>query len=147
MEERKTEQGKREGLKLRLLELGAGTGGTSEGLLQKLDGYRQELQEYCYSDVSKVFLVHGEQAYGRAREFLKYAVVDVEKGLDDQGVERGAYDVVIAANVLHATRRMRETVRNAKAALKENGILVLNEIAAKSVYAHLTFGLLEGWWL
>lgn len=31
--------------------------------------------------------------------------------------------------------------------LKKNGILLLNEISSHSVYSHLTFGLLEGWWL
>ncbi|MCP4699162.1 MAG: polyketide synthase, partial [Gammaproteobacteria bacterium] len=36
---------------------------------------------------------------------------------------------------------------NAKAALKTNGIMLLNEISANSLFAHLTFGLLEGWWL
>ena len=41
----------------------------------------------------------------------------------------GGYDVVIAANVLHATRRIRETVRHAKAALRKNGLLVLNELS------------------
>ena len=134
------------GMNLRLLELGAGTGGSSQGILQKLDEYRHDVEEYRYSDVSKMFILHGEQAYGGGREYLKYAVVDIETGLEAQGVERGVYDVVIAANVLHATRSVRETVRNAKAALKENGVLVLNEITSKSVYAHLTFGLLAGWW-
>src|SRR5262249_37706852 len=30
---------------------------------------------------------------------------------------------------------------------KNQGILLLNEISAWSLFAHLTFGLLEGWWL
>ncbi|HEX8620323.1 MAG TPA: SDR family NAD(P)-dependent oxidoreductase, partial [Thermoanaerobaculia bacterium] len=133
-------------LALRFLELGAGTGGSSEGILRTLDRDRADVEEYRYSDVSKWFLLHGEQAYGKGRDYLQYAVFDVEKGLDEQGIARGAYDVVLAANVLHATKRMRDTIRNAKAALKENGLLVLNEIGTTSVFTHLTFGLLEGWW-
>ncbi len=136
----------RRGTKLRLMELGAGTGGSSEGILQKLDAYRDDVAEYCYTDVSKVFLLHGERAFGAGRDYLKYAIVDVERGLQEQSVARGAYDVVLAANVLHATKRLRETLRNAKAALKANGLLVLNEITSKSVFMHLTFGLLSGWW-
>lgn len=132
--------------KLRLLELGAGTGGSSQAILRKLDAYRGEVEEYRYTDVSKGFVLHGETTYGAGRDYLQYAVVDVEKGLQEQGIERGAYDVVLAANVLHATRRLRDTLRNAKAALKANGLLVLNEITAKSVFMHLTFGLLSGWW-
>jgi len=53
---------------------------------------------------------------------------------------------VIAANVLHATSNIRHTVRNAKAALKKHGWLLLNEITGTSLFSHLTFGLLPGWW-
>ena len=49
--------------------------------------------------------------------------------------------------MLHATRNIRQTLRNVKAALRANGVLLLNEISRKSLAAHLTFGLLEGWWL
>lgn len=38
-------------------------------------------------------------------------------------------------------------MRNAKAVLKKNGLLLLNEINDHNIYSHLTFGLLEGWWL
>jgi len=55
--------------------------------------------------------------------------------------------VVVAANVLHATRDIRRTVRQAKTLLKKNGLLLLNELSRTSLFAHLTFGLLEGWWL
>jgi polyketide synthase PksM len=146
VEQRKSEARAERGTNLRLLELGAGTGGSSQGILRKLDAYRQHIEEYRYTDVSKIFLVHGEKTYGAGREYLKYAVVDVEKSLQGQGIEGGSYDVVLAANVLHATKRLRETLRNAKAALKANGLLILNEITAKSVFMHLTFGLLSGWW-
>ena len=64
----------------------------------------------------------------------------------EQGMEVGGYDVVIASNVLHATKEIRRTLRTVKAALKRNGMLIMNELSGSSVYAHLTFGLLEGWW-
>ena len=37
-------------------------------------------------------------------------------------------------------------MRNAKAALKKHGLLLLNEMTGTSLFSHLTFGLLEGWW-
>ena len=55
--------------------------------------------------------------------------------------------MAIATNVLHATRNIREALRNAKAALKRNGLLVLNETTRKSILATLTLGLVDGWWL
>ena len=38
-------------------------------------------------------------------------------------------------------------MQNTKALLKQNGVLLLNEILGHSLFTHLTFGLLEGWWL
>src|SRR5262249_46973980 len=47
----------------------------------------------------------------------------------------------------HATKNIRITLRNVKALLKQNGVLLLNELLGPSLFTHLTFGLLEGWWL
>ena len=54
---------------------------------------------------------------------------------------------MIAANVLHASRDIRQTLRNAKAVLKRDGLILLNELARNTLFTHLTFGLLDGWWL
>ncbi|XXT21476.1 SDR family NAD(P)-dependent oxidoreductase [Sorangium sp. So ce429] len=133
--------------RVRILEIGAGTGGTSEGVLQRLDAYPGSIAEYCYTDLSRAFLVHAEDHYAPGRPYLRTAIFDVERPLAEQGLAAAQYDVVIAANVLHATKNIRVTLRNAKAALQGNGMLALNELSGRSLFTHLTFGLLEGWWL
>lgn len=40
--------------KIRILEIGAGTGGTSSGVLRKLEPYRDRIQEYAYTDLTGV---------------------------------------------------------------------------------------------
>ncbi|PYO39508.1 MAG: polyketide synthase of type I, partial [Gemmatimonadetes bacterium] len=132
---------------LRLLEIGAGTGGTTAALLPMLRGYSDLVEEYCYTDLSRAFLLHAEEAYKPQFPALRTAIFDVGKALAAQSIEGGRYDAVIAANVLHATPSIRETLRNAKAALKRGGILLVNEISEWSWHTHFTFGLLEGWWL
>ena len=132
---------------LRILEIGAGTGGTSAMVLAKLRELNgQPVREYCYTDISRGFLLHGEQAYGAANPFLTYRLFNVEEPLAHQEVPEDAFDVVIAANVLHATSNIRRSLRNAKAALKKHGLLLLNEMSANTLFSHLTYGLLEGWW-
>lgn len=133
--------------RIRILEIGAGTGGTSAGLFQKLQPFREHVQEYCYTDISRAFLLHAEKKYGPDNAYLTYLIFSVEEPLAGQDVDEGGYDVVIAANVLHATRNIRQTLRNAKALLKNGGLLLLNEMADNSLATHLTFGLLDGWWL
>ncbi|MDO9105376.1 MAG: SDR family NAD(P)-dependent oxidoreductase [Methylovulum sp.] len=132
---------------LRLLEIGAGTGGTTAMLLPKLRRYSRNIAEYSYTDISKAFLFHAEERYVPDYPFVHTQLFDVGKPPAGQGIAPGQYDAVIATNVLHATGNIRRTLANAKALLHKQGALLLNEICDKSLFAHLTFGLLEGWWL
>jgi acyl transferase domain-containing protein/acyl carrier protein/SAM-dependent methyltransferase len=133
--------------RIKILEVGAGTGGTSAMVFSKLKPYQEYVQEYCYTDISKAFLMHAEKEYGPGNPYITYHIFNVELPIIGQGIREGGYDIVIAANVLHATKNIRQTLRNVKAVLKKNGLILLNEISNKSLFTHLTFGLLEGWWL
>ncbi|WP_339254521.1 SDR family NAD(P)-dependent oxidoreductase [Paenibacillus sp. FSL P2-0136] len=132
---------------IRILEVGAGTGGTTASVLARLGPYRKNIVEYTYTDMSKAFLMHAKDEFGWQHPYLSYQILNAEEAYDGQGIERGSYDLVIAANVLHATRNIRRTLGHAKAALKTNGLLILNEITENTIFNHVTFGLLEGWWL
>ncbi len=133
--------------RLRLFEIGAGTGGTSALIFERLTPYAAHIDEYCYTDLSKAFLLHAEEHYASQAPYLKTQLFDVTAPLAAQGVEPCTYDLVIATNVLHATPDIRRTLRNAKALLKGHGLLLINELASNNLFAHLTFGLLEGWWM
>jgi thioesterase domain-containing protein/3-oxoacyl-(acyl-carrier-protein) synthase/acyl carrier protein/ubiquinone/menaquinone biosynthesis C-methylase UbiE len=132
---------------IRIIEVGAGTGGTSAEVLEKIRPYSDHIREYCYTDISKAFLMHAETEYGSDNTFLTYKIFNVEKSPKEQDIETGCYDAAIATNVLHATKSIRETLRNVKAVLKTKGMLLLNEMTDNNLFTHLTFGLLEGWWL
>ena len=132
---------------LRILEIGAGTGGTSALLFERLRENNVNVEEYCYTDISRAFLLHGEQHYAKDNPYIRCEIFNVESPLADQPIIPASYDVVVATNVLHATSDIRRTIRNAKATLKQGGIMLINEISQWSLFAHLTFGLLKGWWL
>jgi 3-oxoacyl-(acyl-carrier-protein) synthase/thioesterase domain-containing protein/acyl carrier protein/SAM-dependent methyltransferase len=134
------------GFEPRILEIGAGTGATSAVVLDAIRAAGLTVGEYRYTDVSRAFLDHAERSYGPANPFLTYGILDVERPVAEQGVPVHGYDVVIAANVLHATRNIRNTLRNTKATLREGGLLLLNELVANNLLSQFTFGLLEGWW-
>ncbi|WP_233201265.1 SDR family NAD(P)-dependent oxidoreductase [Chromobacterium alticapitis] len=133
--------------RIRILEIGAGTGGTSAPLLKRLQAYRDRIEEYCYTDLSKAFLLHADKHYAPDSPYLRGRIFDVSRPLSEQGIEPHSYDLVVATNVLHATSDIRNSVRHARALLRENGLLLLNELSRNVPFAHLTFGLLEGWWL
>jgi polyketide synthase PksN len=128
----------------RILEIGAGTGGTTVRVLEELAALAQAV-EFHYTDISAGFTHFGKINFGRKYPFVKFAVLDIEKTVEPQGFVPGTMDVVYASNVLHATRNIRETVAHAKDLLAENGALLLNEMTAARDFATLTFGLLDGW--
>jgi acyl transferase domain-containing protein/thioesterase domain-containing protein/acyl carrier protein/ubiquinone/menaquinone biosynthesis C-methylase UbiE len=134
------------GVKLRVLEIGAGTGGTSETVFRRLRPWRDHVETYCYTDISKAFLLHARREFGDTAPYLDTRLFDVEQPLAGQAIPAGGFDVAIATNVLHATRDIRTTLRTTKTALRAHGILLLNELSGGSLFSHLTFGLLDGWW-
>lgn len=140
--------------RLRILEIGAGTGGTTEPVLaalsvrstQRPTPLTESIAEYCYTDVSRAFLIHGERHFRARAPWLRPTLFDVEQPLAGQDVVPGGYDLVIAANVLHATRYIDRTLANVRDLLAPGGILLVNETSCATLFTHLTFGLLEGWW-
>jgi acyl transferase domain-containing protein/acyl-CoA synthetase (AMP-forming)/AMP-acid ligase II len=134
-------------VKIRLIEIGAGTGGTSALLFDQLAPYAENIGEYCYTDISNSFLLHAREKFLAKAPYLITRLFNVEAELAGQAMDAGIYDVVIATNVLHATKDMHNTLRNCKALLKAEGQLMINEISDFSLFTHMSFGMLEGWWL
>ncbi|MED1915622.1 SDR family NAD(P)-dependent oxidoreductase [Bacillus thuringiensis] len=132
--------------RIRILEIGAGTGGTSSIVLPRLKPFQKHIEEYCYTDISQAFLLHAEKEYGAENPYLTYRIFNVEKPVEDQDIAADTYDLVIATNVLHATKNISQTLHHAKTTLQKNGLLILNELTSNTLFAHLTFGLLDGWW-
>ncbi|MEU8271400.1 amino acid adenylation domain-containing protein, partial [Sphaerisporangium sp. NPDC049002] len=132
--------------RLRILEVGAGTGATSARVLGTLEPLRDRIEEYCYTDLSKAFLFRAEEQLLPRHPYVTTRILDVERPPGEQGLEPGSFDVVVATNVLHATADIARTLRNVKAALRPGGLLFLNEMSRNTLLAHLTFGLVDGWW-
>ncbi|MES2946432.1 MAG: SDR family NAD(P)-dependent oxidoreductase, partial [Pseudomonadota bacterium] len=124
----------------RVLEIGAGTGGTTAHLLPLLPPGG----EYLFSDVSRAFLERATERFGATPGFAT-ALVDIEAVQGGQDIASGN-DVVIAVNVLHATRDLHATLSAVRSLLRPGGLLLLGEITGAPGWLDLVFGLLEGWW-
>jgi SAM-dependent methyltransferase len=94
--------------------------------------------------VSPVFLDAASSGFGDA--FERCAPLDIERPPEAQGFTVGSYDVVLAANVLHATRDLGDSLRHATRLLAPHGVLLLLEAVGRSNWSDLVFGLTPGWW-
>ncbi|KAI5460632.1 putative polyketide synthase [Mariannaea sp. PMI_226] len=133
---------------LKILEIGAGTGGTTFQLLQACSPDRKAFcSEYMYTDISSGFF----EAVRTSRlkdwaHLLTFQTLDLEKDAAEQGFEEHSYDLIIAANVVHATRCLAKSLGTINKLLKPGGVLGLVELTRPTPYITMTFGSIPGWW-
>ncbi|HEY1279363.1 MAG TPA: SDR family NAD(P)-dependent oxidoreductase [Acidimicrobiales bacterium] len=128
--------------RLRVLEVGAGTGGTTAHVLPQLPVDRTD---YVFTDVSPLFLARAREKFAGA-PFVDYRLLDIERDVAEQGFGGERFDIVIAANVLHATADLRHTFANVAELLAPGGLLVMVEMVRPQRSISITFGLTDGWW-
>ncbi|MEO3777826.1 class I SAM-dependent methyltransferase [Micromonospora sp. B11E3] len=107
---------------LRILELGAGVGGTTTDVLLALAG---QPVTYHFTDVSRFFL---DTARGRfaAYDFLTYGLFDINRHPTEQ-LPAGLQDVIVAANVAHNAVDVTRLLAGLRTLLAPGGHLLLIE--------------------
>jgi acyl transferase domain-containing protein/SAM-dependent methyltransferase len=129
------------GKRLRILEIGAGTGGTTAALLPALPPDRTL---YQYTDVSELFLARAEERF-KDYPFVSYGLLNAEQDPLAQGYSAHSFDIIIAANALHATRNLPETLAHVRSLLAPGGLLLLFEVTEHLAWYEITTSLIEGW--
>lgn len=131
------------GRKIRILEIGAGTGALTSYILPKLPAKRTE---YVFTDVTQVFVNSAQQKFS-SYDFIDYAVLDIESEPISQGFDTHSFDLIVASDVLHATTNLPSTLENIKQLLASQGLLIFIELTNAPYWVDLVFGMLPGWWL
>ncbi len=129
--------------RLRIIEVGAGTGSATASVLPELPDGRFD---YVYTDISAGFFAEAEARFGDGGGSIEYRPLDIEKDPIEQGYDAHGFDLIIASNVLHATRYLNETLAHCAALLAPSGHLVALENQRGLGWMDLTFGQLDGWW-
>ena len=129
--------------RLRIIEVGAGTGSATASVLPELPEGRFD---YVYTDISAGFFAEAEARFGDGGGCIEYRPLDIEKDPVAQGFPAHGYDVIIASNVLHATRYLDETLGHCRRLLAPCGQLIALENLSGLGWMDLTFGQLDGWW-
>jgi 1-acyl-sn-glycerol-3-phosphate acyltransferase len=127
--------------RVRVLELGGGTAGTTGYVLDKLPAHRLE---YLFTDISPRFTRAAAERFA-SHPHLQCRPVDVERDFASQGVA-GQFDIVIASDVLHGMASIAGALANIRNVLAPGGMLVLLEITRPKAWVDLVFGMTDGWW-
>ncbi|KAL9047293.1 MAG: hypothetical protein Q9214_000093 [Letrouitia sp. 1 TL-2023] len=131
---------------MKILEIGAGTGGATRRVMEILDGQSQfkRYGSYCFTDVGTSFLSAAKEEFLSCGS-VEFKVLDIEKNPLDQGFKTD-YDMVLASQVLHATTTIAETIQHARSLLKTGGKLVLLEITNVHLGTGLVLGTFPDYW-
>jgi len=111
------------GRKLRVLEVGAGTGATTEQALRALSGFEVD---YSFTDVSS-FFIPGAKARFSATPGVRFGLFDVDQDYRAQGLAPNSYDIVLAAGVLENARDIPASMNRLSELISPGGWLVFTE--------------------
>lgn len=130
--------------RMRVLEIGAGTGGATSNVLPAMMG---RFASYTYTDISPGFFERARAVFSQYADRMIFKTLNVEREPSGQGFEDGSFDLIIASNVLHATGRLEDTMSNCRRLLRPGGHIMLLEITREFLPAQLIMGTLPGWFL
>ncbi|KAI1421079.1 hypothetical protein F5Y12DRAFT_790457 [Xylaria sp. FL1777] len=134
----------------RVLEIGAGTGSATRAMLKEL-GTPEEggplVESWHFTDVSSGFFEAARTEFAAWGDILEFDRLDIEQDPAMQGFKLGSYDIVVACEVLHATKNMKQTMAYVRSLMKPGAKLLLMEWTQDQLDVQFSFGLLPGWWL
>jgi 1-acyl-sn-glycerol-3-phosphate acyltransferase len=127
---------------LRVLEVGAGTGGATGALLACLP---QERTRYVFTDKSALLL---DAASKRFEDIacVETRPLDIAADVEAQGFQPESFDLIVAANVVHATPDVAATLLRLRSLLSPGGVLAMIEITRHPRWLDVIFGQTADWW-
>ncbi|KAK2037359.1 type I polyketide synthase [Colletotrichum somersetense] len=135
----------------KVLEIGGGTGGCTgsvlDGLSQDTPDNRYRFGSYTFTDISSGFFEAASKKFASYGDMINFKKLDIEADPVEQSFEAGSYDLVVACQVLHATKNMEKTMKYVRKLLKNGGKLIIVETTKDTLDVQLVFGTLPGWWL
>ncbi|KAE8143385.1 putative polyketide synthase [Aspergillus pseudotamarii] len=113
--------------RLRILEIGAGTGGaTTEALRSLYISGVPMYSEYTFTDISPRFMTAAQDKF-RENANMEYRILDISSDPLKQGFTAQSFDLIIASNALHTTPILKHTLKNVKSLLAPHGWLLLHD--------------------
>ncbi|CAD6593414.1 MAG: hypothetical protein ASARMPRED_007502 [Alectoria sarmentosa] len=126
-----------------ILEVGAGTGGTTRYLVDFLTRCGASF-EYTFTDISQGLVSQAKRKFSGVPE-MRFMTFDCGRPAPQELL--GKFHIVISTNCIHATSNLTTSTTNILPTLRDDGALCLVEFTRNLYWFDLVFGLLEGWWL
>lgn len=126
-----------------ILEVGAGTGGTTKYLVELLTRCGVSF-EYTFTDISMALVSQAKRNFSGFPQ-MRFMTFDCDRPAPQELLQK--FHIVISTNCIHATSNLTTSTANILPTLREDGALCLLEFTRNLYWFDLVFGLLDGWWL
>jgi len=127
---------------IRILEVGAGMGGTTKRLGEALSALNHPI-EYVFTDIAQTLVRNASKKF--KYPWMQFKTLNLER--EPPAEMKGSFDIAIGTNCVHATANRTDTCHRIKQMLNSNGLMILSEITTVFDWHEIVFGLLDGWWL
>ncbi|WP_395738711.1 thioester reductase domain-containing protein [Prosthecobacter sp.] len=131
-----------EGRPVRILEIGAGSGGVTASVLPSLPHVGVE---YCFTDVSDRWFDQAGKKFGDYSS-VQYRVLDLDLPPAEQGFADERFDLVIVSNALSLTQNVQKTLGHVSQLMASSALLIALEVERASPWHDLVLGTNERWW-
>ncbi|KAF7563661.1 hypothetical protein G7046_g476 [Stylonectria norvegica] len=131
---------------LRILELGAGIGSATAGIVQDLtrpDG-QVLFSQYVVSD-SSLGVVEALKTRFQGLSNMSFKALDIGVDAELQGFDEKNFDLIIAAGVLQSTPKLSESLARARQLLAPSGRLLLQSLRPGLPWSKYVLGFLPSW--
>lgn len=112
--------------RMNIVDVGAGTGGTSGAVLKALQEQQLQYASYNYTDRSTDILDRARELHGHHKN-VTFKKLDIDKDPAGQGFPDATFDLVIASKILHKLKSLPESLRRCRQMLRPGGQLILLE--------------------
>ena len=135
---------------LRILEVGAGTGGLTRSLIPSLAENFSNVSdapiEYYFSDVTPMFFERAKALFAEY-DFVTFKAINLETPLAPQleDLDEALFDIVLGANVLHAVSDLKQTFAQLNSVMRSGAMILLYELTNAQPWVDMSIGLIEGW--
>ena len=126
---------------LQILEVGAGSGGTTSSVLEMMSG---ENVNYHFTDISDFFMREAKQRLEKY-SFITYGLYNIDSPPYEQGMEQEKYDIILAANVMHDATDLEQSIKGVNSLLRPGGMLVLLETTRDTMPQLISTRMIDGY--
>ncbi len=125
---------------IRILEVGAGTGATTDGILNSLENY--DNIEYYFTDISNYFFKLASSRYEKY-PWITFKLFDINKSPLEQNIDLGYFDIIISANVHHNAKDGNKAMKVLHDSLSPNGYMIFVDAIKESYSLLISKGILH----